>query len=175
MCTYHAYPLTRSRILTNDLRAHICIHKRRYTHSHCTTRRPASASHHAPRPTPQAGSQSKAGARKSRLAVAAVTPRKGAGLLARFDAPAKRLRLLAAADEARRHRLLLLVEEESRAPGPMPDATTPRTRMGQPQFAVASVKRHSNRECFLESVRERGGQGGNKADTISSASGSTCI
>ena len=63
-------------------------------------------------------SESKAGARKSRLAVDAITTRKGARLLTRIDAPAKRL--LAAAGEARRQGLLLWVEEEPRAPGPLP-------------------------------------------------------
>ena len=63
-------------------------------------------------------SESKAGARKSRLAVDAITTRKGARLLTRIDAPAKLL--LAAAGEARRQGLLLWVEEEPRAPGPLP-------------------------------------------------------
>ena len=48
----------------------------------------------SPRSTPvstQAVSESQAGARISRLAIDAVTPRKGAGLLTRIDAPAKLL------------------------------------------------------------------------------------
>ena len=120
MYTYHASIWSRSQNPSNDRRAHMWTYKRRCARTHCMTRRSTSVFRHAPRPTPHKLLLNRNRARANRawlllLAHLANASSKEVGSTHRPP-----LLLLAAAGRAGRQRLILVVEEEPRAPAPLP-------------------------------------------------------
>ena len=120
----------------------------------------------SPRCTPdsaQAGTESQPSARKSRLTVAARKRRKRVEELGRFDRPL--LLVVVAAGRTGRQMLTLVVEEEPRAPGPLPQHRERAWR--QLSWHSCAVKGTAAAFAFFQ-ARDRQGDRGAQRQTVSS-------